>query len=326
MEREKSNLFQKNIIFGPVFSRRFGKSLGIDLSPWGKQCNFDCLYCELENKRAMKEMREIIDVNTIIENLFLYIKPDIDVLTITANGEPTLYPHLLELITKLKILLPKQIKTLILSNGSRFNIPEVQEALKKIDIVKFSLDAGIAKSFLRVDRPHKDIDLDSIKSGLLNFSQSFQGELIAEVLFVKGINDDDSNVLALSDFFALLTNLSRIDIGTIDRPPAHPKEPIEYERLEAIAKIMQERLHVPINIPARKPTSHQNPQSTNSLSNYDLRDTEIYNLIQHRPIEINEAKKEFSQKTIEKLSMMLKEGKIFLRKNGNLTFYSTRKN
>ncbi len=305
----------KNIIFGPIFSRRFGKSLGIDLSPQNKQCNFDCLYCELEGKRAMESMQEVIAVNTIIEALFSRISADLDVLTITANGEPTLYPHLYELITKLKSLIPPQIKTLILSNGSTFGDAKVQKALKLFDIVKFSFDAGNEKEFLRIDRPHKQINLDAIKAGILDFSMQFQGELIAEVLFVKGINDGKSNILALCDFFSSLPNLNRIDLNTIDRPPAYAKEPISYNELESISIFFKSKLNIPINIPKRKPAQslHQNLDST-----------ELYELIKRRPIELFEAREIFNEDTLKRLDLLTKNHKIFLQKTNNLFFYTTR--
>ena len=305
----------KNIIFGPIFSRRFGKSLGIDLSPQSKQCNFDCLYCELEGKRAIENMQEVIEVNTIIEALFSHISADLDVLTITANGEPTLYPHLFELISKIKGLIPPNIKTLILSNGSNFGDPKIQEALKLFDIVKFSLDAGNEKEFLRIDRPHKHIDLENIKAGILDFSAQFQGELVAEVLFVKDVNDGKSNILALCDFFASLPRLSRIDLSTIDRPPAYPKEPISHDRLQNIGAFFQKRLDIPINIPQRK--------SSETLKQ-NLDSTELYNLIKRRPIEFFEAKEMFSENTLETLDHLIKEHKIFLQKTNNLFFYTAK--
>ena len=305
----------KNIIFGPIFSRRFGKSLGIDLSPQSKQCNFDCLYCELEGKRAMENMQEVIEVNTIIEALFSHISADLDVLTITANGEPTLYPHLFELISKIKGLIPPKIKTLILSNGSNFGDPKIQKALKLFDIVKFSLDAGNEKEFLRIDRPHKHIDLENIKAGILDFSTQFRGELVAEVLFVKDVNDGESNILALCDFFASLPRLSRIDLSTIDRPPAYPKEPISYDRLQNIGAFFQKRLNIPINIPQRK-----SPETLKQ----NLDSTELYNLIKRRPIEFFEAKEMFSENTLETLEYLIKEHKIFLQKTNNLFFYTAK--
>jgi len=95
-----------NIIFGPVASRRFGKSLGVDLSPNRKQCNFDCLYCELKPSKTVEKFEEIIPVETVLEEIKKGIAEhnDIDMLTITANGEPTLYPYLKDLIEGINLI------------------------------------------------------------------------------------------------------------------------------------------------------------------------------------------------------------------------------
>ncbi|WP_457599000.1 radical SAM protein, partial [Hydrogenimonas sp.] len=89
-------------IFGPIPSRRFGVSLGIDLSPGRKQCNFDCLYCELSPSKPVERSENPPPVERIITELAdaLEEHPDTEVITLTANGEPTLYPDLEELIDR----------------------------------------------------------------------------------------------------------------------------------------------------------------------------------------------------------------------------------
>ena len=85
---------KNNIIFGPIHSRRFGVSLGVDLSPFVKQCNFDCLYCELAQSQTTQNQTNIVEVDEIIDALKEHLDEKIDVITLTANGEPTLYPYL----------------------------------------------------------------------------------------------------------------------------------------------------------------------------------------------------------------------------------------
>ncbi len=135
-------------IFGPINSRRFGKSLGVDLSPKSKQCNFDCLYCELKSSNVVDSYQESIEVDEVISEVRNALKryKDIDFITITANGEPTLYPDLKELIQKLNSI-KGDIKTLILSNGSTIYKRDTQEALKLLDVVKLSLDCATKRCF-----------------------------------------------------------------------------------------------------------------------------------------------------------------------------------
>ena len=139
--------------FGPVASRRFGVSLGIDLSPGAKSCNFDCLYCELPAAVQRNTIEHPPAVAEIVAEVkaVLATRSDIDVLTITANGEPTLYPDLQPLIDALKTL-PDRPRLLILSNGSTIADPAVQNALAKLDTVKLSLDCAGAPCFKKLDR------------------------------------------------------------------------------------------------------------------------------------------------------------------------------
>jgi len=130
-------------IFGPVSSRRFGSSLGIDLSPDQKSCNFDCLYCELKKAKTLRAIKNEPNSKVIINELKNALNEfkDIDVITLTANGEPSLYSDLLNLITQINTLKTTQ-KSLILSNGSAVLNPNAIEALLNLDIVKFSLDSA----------------------------------------------------------------------------------------------------------------------------------------------------------------------------------------
>ena len=137
-------------IFGPINSRRFGSSLGIDLSPALKQCNFDCLYCELAPSATTDKQANTVEVSTIINELQEHLNSQIDVITITANGEPTLYPHLDELIDKLNKI-KNSTQTLILTNSATLVDEKVFNSLLKLNQVKLSLDAVSANVFKRID-------------------------------------------------------------------------------------------------------------------------------------------------------------------------------
>jgi len=239
-----------NIIFGPINSRRFGKSLGIDLSPTKKQCNFDCLYCELEPAKTMDRYIDIISVDEIIKELTIALKihKDIDVITITANGEPTLYPYLYELMVELNKI-KGDIKTLILSNGSTIYKSKIQEALMLFDSVKLSLDCATDRCLKKLDRAYIGISIDNIKKGMLDFRKKYNKSLVIEILFVKNINNKIDEIVSL-DKFLIKLNPTRIDIGTIDRPPAYKVESLSYEELRDIS--LQFSSALPIYIASRK--------------------------------------------------------------------------
>lgn len=312
------------VIFGPIYSRRFGTSLGIDLSPKSKQCNFDCLYCELEGQRAQASMQEVLPLESIIKELEKKLTPNLDVLTITANGEPTLYPHLYELICAIKERIPPHLKTLILSNGSRFGESSVQRALLLFDIVKFSLDGAQEREFLRIDRPHKSLKLEQIKQGILEFSRIYKGELIAEILLVQGVNDTQSNLKELAQTLSQI-NPKRIDLSTIDRPPAYKSKPLDSASLAQIADFFKAQLpHIPIALPTRP--SHIAPQPQESKAQTprisDL--SSLIDLIKRRPLEVHEAHAMLDAHTLPLLHDALESKQIFIQEINGLRFYTTR--
>ena len=188
---------ENSIIFGPIVSRRFGVSLGVDLSVNFKQCNFDCLYCELQKSKTVNKQEDVIAVDTIIDELKKHLDDKIDVITLTANGEPTLYPYLDELIDKIDKI-KNRAKTLILTNSATLNDSKVFNTLLKLDQVKLSLDAVSEDIFKKIDRPHKSIDISKIATNVIEFSKLYNKELYIEILFVDGINDKDSEIEKLN--------------------------------------------------------------------------------------------------------------------------------
>ncbi len=226
------------ILFGPVSSRRFGRSLGIDLSPGKKQCNFDCVYCELDPKKAQEKQDEIISIDKIISEVKVMLEKNVefDFLTLTANGEPSLYPYLNELILSLRSI-AKDKKLLILSNGTAVLDEDKFNALLKLDVVKFSLDSAVAKTFYRIDRALKNIDLEKMIEKMADFRARFNGDLIMEILVVKDLNDNEEEFKALNQALKKIMPL-RVDLSTIDRPPAYAVKKVSEEKLLELSKLI----------------------------------------------------------------------------------------
>jgi len=299
-------------IFGPVPSRRFGKSLGIDLSPEKKQCNFDCLYCELAASKPVEKIENPPTVDEIISELQIAIKvhPDIDVITITANGEPTLYPYLDELIDKIDSI-KSRYKTLILTNASTIADPKIQKTLTKLDIVKLSLDCVTRDCFKKLDRPVKSINIQSIYEGIIEFRKLYNKELILEVLLVKGINSTDKEIEAFNKILPNI-NADRIDLSCVDRPPAYPIEPLSYAELLEIALKFNPSL--PIHIASR----HKAKEAKGSFSN-----EEILSTLQKRPLTMDDIKTLFDEDSFNRFQKLLNEKKIDVKELGTLKFYGT---
>lgn len=300
------------IVFGPILSRRFGISLGVDLSPHTKQCNFDCVYCELKAKKPVDSQIHIIPTQTILDSIksALETHSNIQVLTFTANGEPTLYPHLEELIVETKkiLLAYPNIKTLILSNGSL--LYKQREALNHFDIVKFSFDSATNQKFKRVDKPSKTLDLDTIKQGIKSFAMQYNGELIAEVLIVYGINDDiESNKDTVT--FLKEVNAKRIDISTIDRPSSHRVYPVSNETLYNLSA-----LYAGLNV-----CVVMRKNDSINIAKQELDESGIIELLKRRPLTNTDCEILLTQTSIERLKYMCNIKQIQIKDIAGVSFY-----
>ncbi len=299
-----------NIIFGPVHSRRFGKSLGVDLSPGKKQCNFDCLYCELEPAKTMDAYDDVVSVEEITSALRTALKEHegIDFITLTANGEPTLYPHLFELINEINSFKGKT-KTLILSNAATIDDVKTQEALLKLDEVKLSLDCATQKCLKKLDRSHTGIDVENIKAGMLDFKSKYNGPLVIEILIVKTLNDSKEEIAKLNEYLLKLQP-TRIDIGTIDRPPAFDVQPVSYEALLDISHLFDASL--PIYIASRK-------KAEITASSYTSE--EILDTLSKRPLTQEDIEALMDEKSQKRVEYLLNQSKIKLVSTNGVKFY-----
>lgn len=304
---------KNNIIFGPVNSRRFGMSLGIDLSPALKQCNFDCLYCELAPSATVSSQTETISVDAIIKELKEHLNAKIDVITLTANGEPTLYPQMDSLINAIDEI-KGSTETLILTNSAALVDKEVFNSLLKLDQVKLSLDAISPDVFKKIDRPHESIKVEDIVERVVAFSKLYRGKLFIEILFVHELNDTKEEIAKLNDVL-LNVNAIRVDLGTIDRPPAYPVVGVSYKELHEISMAFDSSL--PIHIASR---IHAEP------NNAPYTEEEILNTLDKRPLTQEDIKLLLDEESQALLKTLIKEEKIAIKKVQNLEFLVPSKN
>lgn len=290
------------VIFGPINSRRFKKSLGIDLSPNEKCCNFDCLYCELGKAKIKHKNEANLSVEYIISELkkALDIHKDLDYISISANGEPTLYPKLKELILEINKI-KKNAKSLILSNASTIFDENIQKALLELDAVKLSLDSVNEKVFRKIDR--SNIDLSKIIQGIINFSNIYKGELVLECLVLEGINDNKEDFIALNE---ILKNIkaSRLDLGTIDRPSDYDVKTVSFEKLKELASLLT---NINVNIISR----------TINEKIYD----DLLKTLELRPL----SEDEISINDKELLKELLEKNIVKLAKINDINFYKLNK-
>lgn len=183
--------FNMPFCFGPVPSRRLGSSLGIDLLP-NKTCNYSCIYCQLgrtsifTNTRCSFFSKEEIwqEIQEKIKNTN---KSSIDYITIVGNGEPTLSLDLGWIIHQLKQ--NYSFPVAVITNGALLYESDVRSDLTEADIVLPTYDSGFEKTFRSINRPHKEITLEKVTQGLIDFHNEFSGEIWIEIMLVADYND-----------------------------------------------------------------------------------------------------------------------------------------
>ncbi|MBN1675480.1 MAG: radical SAM protein [Kiritimatiellae bacterium] len=222
-------------VFGPVPSRRLGRSLGVDLVP-PKTCSYDCLYCQLGRTTNRTTARaEWVPLETVLSELAAKLDTKPDVITLAGSGEPTLFSRTGELLRRIKQM--TKIPVVVLTNGSLFADPAVRESLLPADLVIPSLDAGDEETFLRVNRPDRRVAFDAMVGGLIAFREEYAGKYWLEVFLLRGINAAPRHVKKMARI-ARKIRPDRIQLNTVTRPPTDPSAlavpKAELERLAAL--------------------------------------------------------------------------------------------
>jgi len=210
------------IAFGPVPSRRLGRSLGINNIP-PKVCTYACVYCQLGRtikmqveRRAFYEPEEVVRAVRDKVEKANEAGETIDYLTFVPDGEPTLDVHLGR---EIELLKPLGIKIAVISNGSLLWREDVREDLMKANWVSLKIDSTREKVWHRIDRPHGTLQLALILDGMREFATAYGGELVTETMLVQGVNDGDNHVREVAGFLSRLKP-ARAYLSIPTRPPA----------------------------------------------------------------------------------------------------------
>jgi len=198
-------------IYGPVTSWRLGSSLGIDLlSQISKICSFDCIYCQLGLTPTYTRERGLyVPTEKIVEELELLPEIQIDYITLSGRGEPTLALNLGPVIKAVKTIRKEPIA--VLTNSSLMNREDVRKELSLANFVIVKLDTYSHKSFQKINRPGPDIKFSSVLNGIKEFKKKYQGKLALQIMFIK----ENKNSLAK---FIYLTNYIKPDEVQINTP------------------------------------------------------------------------------------------------------------
>ena len=233
------------IAFGPVPSRRLGRSLGINNIP-PKVCTYSCVYCQLGRTIKLQVDRRMFyepdDILMSVQSKVESVQKSgetIDYLTFVPDGEPTLDVNLVPEIALLRRL---GIPLAVITNGSLIWREDVREELEQADWVSLKVDAVREGIWRRVDRPHGKLQLASIQDGMLEFAKAYTGHLVTETMLVAGVNDGEKHMGEVADFLARLQP-ERAYLSIPTRPPAEEwaRAPRE-ETINRAYQVLSERV------------------------------------------------------------------------------------
>lgn len=235
----------QTIAFGPVPSRRLGRSLGINNIP-AKVCSYACVYCQLgqtlqlaQDRKAFYNPDAIVQaVGEQVEGAQRQDEP-IDYLTFVPDGEPTLDRHLGQEIDRLKSL---GIRIAVISNASLIHWADVQAELRQADWVSLKVDAVWDAIWHRINRPYGTLDLDQILKGIREFADAFDRKLVTETMLVAGVNDGEGHLRSLARVLReIQPDTAYLSVPT--RPPAEPWVEVPDEAvINRAFQILSERL------------------------------------------------------------------------------------
>jgi len=233
------------LAFGPVPSRRLGRSLGINNVP-PKTCSYSCVYCQLgRTSNMLIERRAFYEPAQILAQVKRKVKEatskgeGIDYITFAPDGEPTLDVNLGKEVSLLRGL---GIPIAVITNASLLWREEVREDLREADFVSLKVDAVSPSMWRRVNRPHKDLRLDVILNGVKRFARSFKGKLVSETMLIDGM-DYEEELRRIASFLKDLVGLYKAYIAVPIRPPAErwvrpAKEGVLNEAFQVFSEVL----------------------------------------------------------------------------------------
>ena len=269
----KTMPFLYRYVYGPVPSKRLGRSLGIDLAPF-KKCTYDCIYCQLgrtTDKTVEPKTYATSDAicSELERKLSFGLPPDY--ISLAGSGEPTLNAGIGELIDKIKAM--TNIPVAVLTNGSLLWRDGVRAALMAADLVLPSLDAGDEAMFQYVNRPHPDISFDKMIDGLSDFVRLYQGPVWLEVFLLAGVTAIPGEIGKID---ALLRKIrpARVQLNTVTRPPAEAFAcPVSEEQMKSLKGMFSQTVEI---ISRHVPAESSNLRTGQSAA-------DILSLLRRRP-------------------------------------------
>jgi wyosine [tRNA(Phe)-imidazoG37] synthetase (radical SAM superfamily) len=301
-------------LYGPVPSRRLGRSLGIDLVPH-KICTYDCIYCQI-GKTTEKTLvrKEYVPVREILEEVGRFLQEETsstDVLSLTGSGEPTLHSQIRSAIEGIKAI--TSIPVAVITNGSLLYEEEVRQNLLRADLVLPSLDAVSSEVFRKINRPRKGFSVEKVIEGLVKFRKVYEGQIWLEILFCKGVNDSKEELERMKKTVERIAP-DRIHLNTVVRPPSEKwAVPLNQKEMEEIRAFFGEKAWVISEFDRHPP----------AVAERDIKE-EILKILKRRPLSIADLSKGMGirEDEIKKyIQPLVSEGRIRARTFGDSIYY-----
>lgn len=310
---DKKVASEKKYFYGPVPSRRLGRSYGVDIVPF-KVCTLDCVYCQLgKTTYRTIERKDYGPIEPILAELRETLAEGLeaDFITIAGSGEPTLNSRLGELIDGIKKI--TDIPVAILTNGTLLYKEDVKADCAKADVVMPSLDAGDKQTFQKVNRPHRDISIENLISGLCGFRDEFAGRIWLEVFFVEGLNTKAEQIAKIRDAIELIRP-DKIQLNTAVRPTAEADiKRLDAEKLQAIAA----RLGPKCEVVADFSLSHHSRGLENKAE-------DVLSILKRRPCSLNDICSGLGigrNEALKYVTVLQHKGIIHSEKKGGIIFF-----
>ncbi len=304
----------ESLVFGPVPSRRLGRSLGIDLVPF-KTCSYDCVYCQLGRTTVKTtERKEWVPLDAVLEQVKPKLASQPDYITLSGSGEPALFSRISELIASIKNM--TDIPVAVLTNGSLLWQKALRDDLQRADLVIPSLDAGNARMFQYVNRPAPGLSFDRMVEGLVAFRQEYGGQYWLEVFLLGGVTGVRAEAEAIGRVVRRI-GPDRVQLNTVSRPPAEefafPVRPEEMARLAPLiaenAEVVADYQHV-----------HEQPA-------FAARGEDVMALLRRRPCTTEDIASGLGMhrnEVVKYVEQFLAENRLDSEKRGHRTYYLVR--
>jgi wyosine [tRNA(Phe)-imidazoG37] synthetase (radical SAM superfamily) len=303
-------------IFGPVPSRRLGLSLGVDIVPF-KVCPLDCVYCQLgRTTTKTTERRDYVPVEAVLAELKQRLDEGVeaDYISLSGSGEPTLHSGIDKLISGIKRL--TSVPVALLTNGVLFNDADVRRQCLGADLVMPSLDAGDDETFKRINRPHNDISIENVISGLAAFRDEFKKQIWLEVFIVEGLNTGPEQIAGIKAGIERIRP-DKVQLNTAVRPTADINiERVDYEKLQAIAGQLGDNCEIVAGFKHAARGEH-----------IEANAEEILTMLRRRPCSLDDICSSLGfhrNEALKYLGELEKQGRIELLERDDIIFFKVR--